>query len=69
MHGCQEVVEMVLIARAPVRISFGGGGTDLSAYYRQRGGLVVSTTISTYVYTILTPSGPHGVQIISADYR
>jgi D-glycero-alpha-D-manno-heptose-7-phosphate kinase len=60
---------MVLIARAPVRISFGGGGTDLSAYYRQHGGLVVSTTISTYVYTILTPSGPHGVQIISADYR
>jgi D-glycero-alpha-D-manno-heptose-7-phosphate kinase len=60
---------MVLIARAPVRISFGGGGTDLSAYYRKHGGLVVSTTISTYVYTILTPGGPHGVQIISADYR
>lgn len=61
---------MVLITRAPVRISFGGGGTDLPAYYEQYGGLVVSTTISYYVYTILTPGWPNnGVQIISADYR
>lgn len=58
-----------LIVRAPVRISFGGGGTDLPAYYERHGGLVVSTTISHYVYTILTPGWPGGVQIISADYR
>lgn len=58
-----------VIARAPVRISFGGGGTDLPAYYQQYGGLVVSTTINYYVYTILTPGSPNGVQIISADYR
>jgi D-glycero-alpha-D-manno-heptose-7-phosphate kinase len=60
---------MVLITRAPVRISFGGGGTDLPAYYERYGGLVVSTTISHYVYTILTPGWSNGVQIISADYR
>ena len=60
---------MILIARAPVRISFGGGGTDLPAYYERYGGLVISTTISYYVYTILTPGWPNGVQIISADYR
>lgn len=60
---------MLLIARAPVRISFGGGGTDLAAYYERYGGLVVSTTINHYVYTILTPSNSNGVQIISADYR
>jgi len=60
---------MVLIARAPVRISFGGGGTDLPAYYERHGGMVVSTTISYYVYTILTPGWPDSVQIISADYR
>jgi D-glycero-alpha-D-manno-heptose-7-phosphate kinase len=59
----------VLIARAPVRISFGGGGTDLPAYYEEHGGLVVSTTISYYTYTILTPGWSDGVQIISADYR
>ncbi len=60
---------MLLIARAPVRISFGGGGTDIPAYYERYGGFVVSTTISYYVYTILTP-GPAGeVEIFSADYR
>ena len=60
----------MLITRAPVRISFGGGGTDLPNYYKRHGGMVVSTTISYYVYTILTPSWPNnGVQIISADYR
>ncbi|MCP4544428.1 MAG: GHMP kinase [Chloroflexi bacterium] len=60
----------MLIARSPVRISFGGGGTDLPDYYERHGGMVVSTTISYYVYTILTPSWPNnGVQIISADYR
>jgi D-glycero-alpha-D-manno-heptose-7-phosphate kinase len=60
----------MLIARAPVRISFGGGGTDLPAYYERHGGMVVSTAISYYVYTILTAGGPDdSVQIISADYR
>ena len=60
---------MVLIARAPVRVSFGGGGTDLPAYYERYGGLAVSTTISSYVYTILNQDCPGGVHIISADYR
>lgn len=62
-------MDTVLVARAPVRISFGGGGTDLPAYYNRYGGMVVSTSISYYVYTILTPGWPDGVQIISADYR
>jgi D-glycero-alpha-D-manno-heptose-7-phosphate kinase len=60
---------MVMIARSPLRISLGGGGTDLPAYYKRHGGLVVSTTISYYVYTIVTTGSPDGVQIISADYR
>lgn len=60
---------MILIARAPVRISFGGGGTDLPAYYSRYGGMVVSTTINYYVYTILTADREDSVQIISADYR
>ena len=61
---------MTLIARAPMRISFGGGGTDLPAYYKHHGGLVVSTAISYYFYTIITPGWPgDGLQIISADYR
>ncbi len=60
---------MVMIARSPLHITLGGRGTDLPAYYKRHGGLVVSTTISYHVYTILTTGSPNGVQIISADYR
>jgi len=60
---------MVLIARAPMRISFGGGGTDLPAYYEKYGGMVVSTTINHYAYTILTPGEPDSLQVVSADYH
>jgi D-glycero-alpha-D-manno-heptose-7-phosphate kinase len=40
----------VIIARSPLRISLGGGGTDLPSYYRQHGGLVLSVAIDKYVY-------------------
>jgi D-glycero-alpha-D-manno-heptose-7-phosphate kinase len=40
----------VLITRTPLRISLGGGGTDLPSYYRRHGGLVVSAAINKYVY-------------------
>ncbi len=60
----------MLIARAPVRISFGGGGTDLEAYYARYGGLVVSAAINKYFYTMIAPGDEDdGVQIISSDYR
>ncbi len=59
----------MLIARAPTRISFGGGGTDLEAYYARYGGLVISTTINKYFYTIITMEGSDELQLISADYR
>jgi D-glycero-alpha-D-manno-heptose-7-phosphate kinase len=59
----------VLITRAPVRISFVGGGTDLEAYYRQHSGLVVSTTIDKYFYVFVTYSGTDSVQVTSSDYR
>ncbi|GAB4531000.1 MAG: GHMP kinase [Anaerolineae bacterium] len=61
--------QRMLISRAPVRISFGGGGTDLPSFYERYGGLVVSTTINHYVYSILTPGSQEAVQIVSADYR
>jgi D-glycero-alpha-D-manno-heptose-7-phosphate kinase len=60
---------VALIAQAPVRISFGGGGTDLAAYYRRYGGMVVSTAINRYVYTIVSDGVFDSQQIISADYH
>ncbi|MCS6964813.1 hypothetical protein [Thermoflexus sp.] len=58
---------MMLIARAPVRISFAGGGTDLPAYYTRYGGQVLSVTLNRYVYTILSPA-PRAAHLISANY-
>jgi len=59
----------MLIARAPVRVSFFGGGTDLPAYYTQYGGAVLSTTINRYVYVILSVGEAGALQITSSDYR
>jgi D-glycero-alpha-D-manno-heptose-7-phosphate kinase len=59
----------MLIVRSPVRISFGGGGTDLPTYYEKYGGAVLSTSINKYFYTILTRRNDGKVQIISSDLR
>jgi D-glycero-alpha-D-manno-heptose-7-phosphate kinase len=42
----------VVFSRAPLRISLGGGGTDLPSYYRGHGGFVVSGAIDKYVYML-----------------
>ncbi len=60
---------MLLIARAPVRISFGGGGTDLPAYYEQFGGAVLNTAINRYIFTVISSGASDALQIISSDFR
>lgn len=40
----------MIITRTPLRISLGGGGTDLPSYYRHNGGFVLSAAINRYVY-------------------
>jgi len=40
----------MILARAPLRISLGGGGTDLPSYYTRHGGFVLSAAIDKYVY-------------------
>lgn len=60
---------MFLIARAPVRLSFGGGGTDLPAYYTQFGGAVLNTAINRYVYVVISNGASEALQIISSDFR
>ncbi len=59
----------MLVVRSPMRVSLGGGGTDLPAYYQRHGGWVVSTTINKYVYIITTLNGQDSVEVSSSDYR
>mgnify|MGYP006426259879 FL=1 len=40
----------MITTRAPLRIPLGGGGTDLSSYYRDHGGFILSAGIDKYVY-------------------
>jgi D-glycero-alpha-D-manno-heptose-7-phosphate kinase len=40
----------LIITRSPLRISLGGGGTDLPSYYRKHSGFVLSAAINRYVY-------------------
>jgi D-glycero-alpha-D-manno-heptose-7-phosphate kinase len=41
-----------IVTRAPLRVSLGGGGTDLPSHYRERGGFVVSAAIDKYVHML-----------------
>ncbi len=49
----------MIIARSPLRITLGGGGTDLPSYYRDHEGFLVSAAIDKYVYvTVMRPFQP-----------
>ncbi len=43
----------MIITRSPLRISLGGGGTDLPSFYREHGGFVLAGAIDKYVYITL----------------
>jgi D-glycero-alpha-D-manno-heptose-7-phosphate kinase len=46
----------VIITRSPLRITLGGGGTDLPSYYRDHGGFLIAAAIDKYVYvTVMRP--------------
>lgn len=49
----------MIITRSPLRISLGGGGTDLPSYYRDHGGFLIAAAIDKYVYvTVMRPFTP-----------
>ena len=43
----------MIIARSPLRVSLGGGGTDLPSYYEQHTGFLVAAAIDKYIYITL----------------
>ena len=54
-------------ARSPVRISFGGGGSDLTHFFAEEGGAVINTTISLYSHATLRVRNDEQVIVHSRD--
>lgn len=49
----------MIIARSPLRITLGGGGTDLPSYYREHEGFLLAAAIDKYVYVnVMRPFSP-----------
>jgi D-glycero-alpha-D-manno-heptose-7-phosphate kinase len=51
----------MIIARSPLRITLGGGGTDLPSYYRSHEGFLVAAAIDKYVYVTVTRPFSRGI--------
>ncbi len=61
---------MIVRSKAPLRVSFAGGGTDVPPYPQERGGVVLSATINKYVYSSLIPlKDKNEVEVNSLDYN
>lgn len=59
---------MIIRSKAPLRLSFAGGGTDVLPYAAEQGGLVLSATIDKYAYGTLRPRPDRHIQVQSLDY-
>ena len=59
---------MVIRGRAPLRISFGGGGTDVAPFCEEQGGAVIGSTINKYAYCSIVPREDDQIIVHSLDF-
>ena len=59
---------MIIRSKAPLRISFCGGGTDVSPYKEEYGGVVLSVTIDKFAYGTLRVRDDRSITVKSLDY-
>jgi D-glycero-alpha-D-manno-heptose-7-phosphate kinase len=59
---------MFIRAKAPLRISLAGGGTDVPPFPQLEGGCVLSTTINRYAYGTLQPRSDGNISVHSLDF-
>ncbi len=60
---------MIIRSKAPFRVSFGGGGTDMEPYCSEHGGYVISTTIDRHVYITLKPRSGKKIRVFSVNEK
>lgn len=65
----QEEAETFARARAPARISFAGGGTDLTHFFTKEGGVVINATIAKYAHATLRWRTDSRIRIYSHDLQ
>ncbi len=59
---------MVIRGRAPLRVSFGGGGTDVAPFCEEQGGAVIGSTINKYAYCSIVPRDDEQIIVHSLDF-
>ena len=59
----------MIIVRSPLRISLGGGGTDLPSYYRDHGGFLIAAAIDKYVYVTINRPFVEGILLKYSEYE
>ena len=59
---------MVIRGRAPLRVSFGGGGTDVAPFCEQQGGAIIGSTINKYAYCSIVPREDDQIIVHSLDF-
>ena len=53
----------MIIVRSPLRVSLGGGGTDLKSYYQNHGGFLIAAAIDRYIYISISKPFKNGFQL------
>ena len=61
------IKKKLIRSRSPVRISFGGGGTDMSMYFNKNPSCVLNITINKFCYTTVTIRADNCIKLISKD--
>ena len=59
---------MVIRGRAPLRVSFGGGGSDVAPFCEEQGGAIIGSTINKYAYCSIVPRDDDQIIVHSLDF-
>ena len=59
----------MIVSRAPVRFSLGGGGTDLPSYSKEHGGFLVAAAIDKYIYVCAARRFHHNIRLAYSKTR